>query len=77
MRTRRQFRPTFDALTLRIAPSGGVAPDPMDPVCLDSPPPVVNPMDPGGSPAAPAPSPLPVVGPDGGGPVAPPAPALC
>ena len=30
MRTRRQFRPTIDNLTLRLAPSGGVCPNPVD-----------------------------------------------
>ena len=30
MRTRRQFRPVFDHLTLRIAPSGGVCADPTE-----------------------------------------------
>ena len=47
MRTRRQFRPMFDQLTLRIAPSGGICADPMDGTSNpNAPPPIVNPMDP-------------------------------
>jgi len=64
MRTRRQYRPMFDHLALRIAPSGGVCADPMD--TSSSPnasPPVVSPMDPTWTPPSGPDSGLPYAGP--------------
>ena len=77
MRTRRQFRPTIDNLTLRLAPSGGVCPNPVDGISLDSPPAVVNPMDPAWAPTDSPDSGLPYAGPSDSGSVSPPAVALC
>jgi hypothetical protein len=78
MRTRRQFRPSFDSLSLRIAPSGGVCPDPTaSSVSLDLTAPIVNPTDPGTTPPTAPTSTLPVVGPDGSTSVSPPITVLC
>lgn len=55
MRTRRQFRPTFDSLCLRIAPSDfSFPPNPMDPTSIpNNPPPLApNPMDPTSTPGS-------------------------
>jgi hypothetical protein len=51
MKARRRFRPTFDVMSVRIAPSGGLTnpTDPGDNVPWTPPTtsPIVNPMDPG------------------------------
>ena len=50
MRARRHFQPSFDSLTMRLAPSGvGAMVSPMDPVAgagSNSTPVIISPMDP-------------------------------
>jgi len=77
MRTRRQFRPMFDHLALRLAPSGGVCPNPSDRISLDSPAPAINPMNPAWSPTDSPDAGLPYAGPSGSGPANPPTTVVC
>jgi hypothetical protein len=65
MRTRRQFRPTFDSLPGRIAPSAmGIATDPIDPSSNPGPTgTIIDPIDPSSNPSGDPGGAPPIIGP--------------
>lgn len=78
MRTRRQFRPVFDQLALRIAPSSGICVNPMD--SSSSPggaAPVSSPMDPTYAPSSGTNTGIPYAGPSGSSSLNSPMMSLC